>query len=149
LFDQSENMLAESRAKVDRLGIAERCVVLRGDFFDYEFDQQSHDCALVGFFLSHLTAAQEPRLFDALRRILGPAGRFLVLDSARSDERARFNARVERQERRLNDGAAFEIYKRYCDRADIAWWETQYGVAVQVGYFGRAFFAVSGRFAIA
>jgi ubiquinone/menaquinone biosynthesis C-methylase UbiE len=149
LFDQSDNMLVESRAKVDRLGIAERCVVLRGDLFDYEFEQQAYDRALVGFLVSHLTEAQEPRLFDALRHMLGPSGRFLVLDSAWSDERARFNTKVERQQRRLNDGTAFEIYKRYCDRTDIARWEAEYGVAVQIEYFSRAFIAVSGSFAIA
>jgi ubiquinone/menaquinone biosynthesis C-methylase UbiE len=146
LFDQSEKMLIESRAKVDRLRIADRCLFLQGDFFDYEFDRQAYDCALLGFFLSHLTEAQEPLVFDALRSMLRPSGRFLVLDSVWSDERARFNTKVERQQRRLNDGSLFEIYKRYCDRADIARWSAQYGMAVHIEYFGRAFFAVSGRF---
>jgi len=45
------------------------------------------------------------------------SGRFLILDSAWSTERAKFNAREERQPRRLNDGTAFEIYKRYCVEA--------------------------------
>jgi demethylmenaquinone methyltransferase/2-methoxy-6-polyprenyl-1,4-benzoquinol methylase len=146
LFDQSTNMLAESRAKVDRLGLADRCAVVRGDLFDYEFDGQRFDCALVGFLLSHVTVEQERLLFEVLERILHPAGRFLVLDSAWSDERARFNTKIERQQRRLNDGSMFEIYKRYCDRTDISRWPAAYGVDLQLEYFGTGFFAVSGRF---
>jgi len=149
LFDQSENMLAESRAKVERLGIADRSVFLQGDFFEHDWDQQAFDCVLVGFFVSHLTEAQERLLFDALENLLAPSGRFLVLDSAWSDERARCNAKVERQQRRLNDGTAFEIYKRYLDPTDIARWEAEYGVAMQLEYFGKAFYAVSGAFSAA
>ena len=144
LFDQSENMLAESLVKVERLGIADRSVFLQGDFFEHEWDQQVFDCVLVGFFLSHLSEAQEPLLFDALRRMLAASGRFLILDSAWSPERAKFNAKVERQQRSLKDGSSFEIYKRYCDRADISQWTAKYSVAVNVEFFGRAFYAVSG-----
>ncbi len=115
LFDQSERMLAESRAKADRLGILDRCVFIQGDFFEQEFESNVYDTVLIGFFLSHLTEAQEPLLFDTVRTLLDSSGRFLILDSAWSTERARFNAREERQPRRLNDGTAFEVYKRYCD----------------------------------
>jgi len=146
LFDQSEKMLEEGRTKVADLGITDRCIVLQGDFFEYEFGRQAYDCALVGFFLSHLTEAQESLLFAALRHMLQSSGRFLILDSAWSTERARFNAKVERQQRRLNDGTEFEIYKRYCDRADIAEWAAKYDATVHVEHFGTAFYAVSGRF---
>jgi demethylmenaquinone methyltransferase/2-methoxy-6-polyprenyl-1,4-benzoquinol methylase len=146
LFDQSANMLAESRAKVDRLGIVERCDILHGDFVDHALEHGAYDCALVGFLLSHLTEAQEPRLFEVLGSALRASGRFLVLDSAWTDERARFNAKVEQQERRLNDGTSFRIYKRYLDRADVSRWAAQYGAALSIEYFGRAFLAVSGSF---
>ena len=101
---------------------------------------------LVGFLLSHVTDAQEPLLFDAVRTLLDSSGRFLILDSAWSSERAKFNARVERQPRRLNDGTAFEIYKRYCDRGDISRWSRDYGVRLNIEHFGPAFYAVSGAF---
>jgi demethylmenaquinone methyltransferase/2-methoxy-6-polyprenyl-1,4-benzoquinol methylase len=147
LFDQSDRMLAEGRAKARRLGIVDRCAFLRGDFFAYEFDQDVFDTVLVGFFLSHLTEAQERLLFDALRIMLDSSGRFLVLDSAWSPERSKFNAKVERQPRRLNDGTTFEIYKRYCDRADISRWASEYDVRLKIEHFGTAFYAVSGTFA--
>ena len=146
LFDQSEKMLKEAATKAAALGIARRCTIARGDFFEYTFTAAAHDSALAGFFLSHLTEAQEELLFATLKRVLVPSGRFLILDSAWSTERARFNAKVERQQRQLNDGTRFDIYKRYCDEEDIAAWATKYRVNLSVEYFGTAFFAVSGSF---
>jgi demethylmenaquinone methyltransferase/2-methoxy-6-polyprenyl-1,4-benzoquinol methylase len=149
LFDQSDRMLAEGRTKADRLGIADRCVFVQGDFLTHDFDEAAYDTVLVGFFLSHLTETQEGLLFDALRFMLDASGRFLILDSAWSPERAKFNAKVERQPRRLNDGTAFEIYKRYSDQADIARWVSKYHVRLKIEHFGAAFCAVSGTFAVA
>jgi ubiquinone/menaquinone biosynthesis C-methylase UbiE len=146
LFDQSDGMLKEARDKVNRLGLIDRCVPVRGDLFDHAFEHDAYDTALVGFLISHLTTAHEPVLFDALRTMLGASGRFLILDSAWSPERATVNNKVERQPRRLNDGTTFDIYKRYCDRDDIARWAADYGVALQVEHFGPAFYAVSGTF---
>jgi ubiquinone/menaquinone biosynthesis C-methylase UbiE len=146
LFDQSDRMLTEGRAKADRLGIVDRCAVVQGDFLAHEFDQAAYDTVLVGFFLSHLTETQERLLFDALRIMLDSSGRFLILDSAWSPERSKFNAKVERQPRRLNDGTTFEIYKRYCDQDDISRWAKEYDVKLDVEHFGPAFYAVSGTF---
>ena len=98
------------------------------------------------FFLSHLTEDQERVLFDALRTLLDTAGRFLVLDSAWTPERAKFNSKVERQPRQLNDGTPFEIYKPYCDRNDISRWAQQHEIELHIEHFGPAFCAVSGVF---
>lgn len=146
LFDQSERMLEECRRKAASRGVADRCAIVRGDFFDFEFSPSAYDAVLIGFFLSHLTEAQERPLFAALERMLNPDGRFLILDSAWSVERSRFNAKVELQQRRLNDGTGFEIYKRYLDEQDVARWVNTYGVSASVEHFGTAFLAVSGRF---
>ena len=43
LFDQSDRMLAESRAKANRLGILDRCVFIQGDFFEQEFEPNVYD----------------------------------------------------------------------------------------------------------
>jgi len=146
LFDQSERMLAEARAKADRLGILDRCVLLAGDFFDHHFDGQAYDTVIIGFFLSHLTERQEALVFDAVRRMLTTEGQCLILESAWSAERAEVNAKVERQTRRLNDGTSFEVYKRYCDRDDIARWAQEYRFKPRIEHFGPAFCAVSGTF---
>lgn len=123
-------MLREAAKRAASLGATDRCSIFQGDFLEHEFVSRAFDCALVGFFLSHLDEAQEPRLFGTLHRMLGSSGRFLILDSAWSAERARFNAKVELQRRRLNDWTAFHIYKRYCDRLDIAGWTGRYDVDV-------------------
>jgi|SRR5688572_16992774 len=146
LFDQSENMLDQCKRKTATLGIADRCAIVRGDFFDYQFNPAAYDSALIGFFVSHLTEAQEEFFFAALNSMLAPEGRFLILDSAWSAERAGFNARAGRQHRRLNDGTSFEIYKRYLDEHDITRWANKYDVALSIEHLGTAFLAVSGSF---
>jgi len=146
LFDQSERMLAEARAKASAHGVLERCDFVRGDFLEHEFPSRPHDTALIGFLLSHLSEEEEDVLFDTLRNVLKPGGRFLILDSAWSRERAMFNRKVERQARKLNDGTVFEIYKRYCDQEDISRWARVHGAELRVEYFGPAFFAASGVF---
>ena len=145
LFDQSDRMLDECRKKVERLGLAARSTLLQGDVFEHQFTPGSFDCALVGFLLSHLTEAQEAHVFGALRAMLAAGGRFLILESAWSADRAAVNAKAERQERRLNDGTRFEIYKRYFDRNDVAEWGRRYQVSIEIEHFGAAFVAVSGR----
>lgn len=145
LLDQSGKMLDECRKKVEALGLAERCVLLQGDVLEHRFPTASYDCALVGFLFSHLTQAEEARMFAALKTMLAPSGRFLILESAWSPERASVNVKDARQERRLNDGTTFEIYKRYFDRGDVLEWQRRYEVALEFEHFGAAFVAVSGQ----
>jgi demethylmenaquinone methyltransferase/2-methoxy-6-polyprenyl-1,4-benzoquinol methylase len=146
LIDQSSRMLEECRQKVARLHVADRAALVQADVFDHAFAQHAYDSALVGFLISHVTEEQERLLFERLHAMLDSDGRFLILESAWSPERARFNAKVERQQRQLNDGSRFEVYKRYLDRQDVAGWADKYDVSVSVDYSGRAFIAVSGHF---
>jgi hypothetical protein len=139
-------MLRECGKKVAALGIADRCELVCADVLDHEFQPAAYDSALIGFLLSHLSEPQERLLFAALRRTLRPAGRVLILDSAWTDLRARFNDKVSTQPRRLNDGSEFVIYKRYIDPDDIADWSAKYGAVMRVEYFGAALCAVSGGF---
>lgn len=145
LIDQSARMLDECRKKIGALDASDRATIAQGDVFNYQFGQRAYDSALVGFLLSHLTEAEERVLFDRLGGLLDADGQFLILDSAWSLERARVNAKIERQERRLNDGTRYEVYKRYLDRQDVLDWTTKYGVATSIEHFGTAFLAVSGR----
>jgi demethylmenaquinone methyltransferase/2-methoxy-6-polyprenyl-1,4-benzoquinol methylase len=146
MFDQSASMLAQARRRVEAFDGAPPCVFVQGDVLEHQFEPGSHDCALIGFVLSHLTPAQEDEVFRVIRRVLGTSGSFLILDSAWTPMRARYNSKVERQPRALNDGSRFEIYKRYIDQEDIERWRTEHSADVQVEYFGDALCAVSGRF---
>ena len=145
LIDQAPRMLEQCRKKIATLDASVPIEVVQDDVLEHSFPPGAFDAALVGFLISHLTDDEERLLFDRLKTMLDTGGRFLILDSAWSPERARFNAKVERQERRLNDGSRFEIYKRYLDRQDILDWPTKYGVATTTEHFGQAFVAVSGR----
>ena len=145
LVDQSGKMLDECRKKVERLGLAGRSTLRQADVLEERFVPGSYDSALVGFLISHLTEAQEAQLFAALKSMLAAGGRFLILESAWSPERATVNAKTEQQERRLNDGTRFEILKRYFARDDVAEWGRRYQVALEIEHFGAAFVAVSGR----
>jgi demethylmenaquinone methyltransferase/2-methoxy-6-polyprenyl-1,4-benzoquinol methylase len=147
LIDHAPRMLDECRTKIARLDAPERITIVEGDVLEHQFDPRAFDSALVGFLISHLTEEQEHTLFERLRAMLHTSGRFLILESAWTPERARVNAKVERQERRLNDGSRFEIYKRYIDRKDIDAWPSRYGIAISIEHYGTAFVAVSGRFA--
>ena len=147
LLDQSERMLDESRAKAASLDILDRCSIVRADFLEYECPRGSYDSALIGFLFSHLTGDQERLAFAQLEGLLDDDGEFLILDSAWSAQRAEVNTKVGHQERRLNDGTPFEIYKRYLDGGDIRGWGDKYGVTLRVEHLGLAFLAVSGRFA--
>jgi len=144
-LDQSENMLAECRRKVSALGIGANCNFIQDDLFDHHFNE-TYDCALLGYLVSHMTTEQETYLFRILRAILGTTGDFLIMDSSWSKERARANTKIERQGRKLNDGTTFEIYKRYLDENDVKTWSDKYSTSVCVEYFGPGFFAVSGKF---
>jgi ubiquinone/menaquinone biosynthesis C-methylase UbiE len=146
LLDQSTGMLDECRKKVAALGIGDRTLVVRGDVLKWPFQQASFDFALVGFLLTHLTEAQEEELFSALRRSLLSSGRLLILDSAWSKERSRFNAKEERQSRRLNDGTIFDIYKRYLDQHDVQRWREEHRLCLSIEHLGAAFIAVTATF---
>ena len=143
LFDQSERMLGECELKVRRLSDPGRCSLVRGDVFDYEFPPFAYDSALVGFLLSHFSEEQERLFMHVLRRTLRPDARVLILESAWTDLRAKFNEKVGRQLRRLNDGTEFHIYKRYISREDIAEWDRKYGLTPTIEHFGDALCAVS------
>ena len=145
LIDQAPRMLQECRKKIASLDALDRVTIVQDDVLEHSFRPRAFDSALVGFLISHLTDDEEPQLFERLKTILDADGRFLILDSAWSPERARFNRKTERQERRLNDGSRFEIYKRYIDRQDVVEWERKYGVATSIEHFGTAFIAVSGH----
>jgi len=146
LFDQSERMLLECDQKVGRLAVAARCALVRGDVFGYDFPPRAYDSALVGFLLSHTSEAQEHLVMQVLRNSLRPGAGFLILESAWTNVRARFNPKAAQQTRRLNDGTEFQIYKRYLSREDVGAWDRKYRLKTTIEHFGQAFCAVSAAF---
>ncbi len=119
LIDQSERMLSECRKRIDELKLGERCDLVQGDFFKASFENTLFDSALVGFLLSHLSSEEEETFFRRLRRILNRNSQLMVIDSTWSKRRQQYRQKEGVQERALNDGRTFTIYKRYFSKSDI------------------------------
>lgn len=145
LMDQSEKMLSECKRRVDKLGLKDRCHFVQGDFFQVTFENCLFDSALVGFLLSHLTSEQEQSFGAKLKKILKPNGEFLLIDSAWSSKRQQYRKKEGVQERVLNDGRTFTIYKRYFDKSDIEEMFKRYGFTLQSYYMGDLILAVIGE----
>ena len=61
----------------------------------------------------------EETFFKRLRKILKPDSELMVIDSIWSRRRQQYRQKEGVQERSLNDGRAFTIYKRYLSESDI------------------------------
>lgn len=146
LLDQSEAMLSESRKTVEFLGLEYKSSFISGDILNYKLDCSPFDCALIGFFISHLTDKQEQRFFQKLKSILKPHGKFLILDSVWNEARAKTRKQEGTQERVLNDGRRFQIYKKYFDKSDILSMQTKHRINLTIEHFGKVFLTLAGTF---
>src|SRR5262249_24971507 len=106
-LDQSQAMLEEARRA------APRATVVRGDAFALPFPHTAFDRVLTAHFYGHLEVDERRRFLAEARRV---ARELVVVDSssaaAEQDE--------ERQERVLNDGSRWEVYKRWFTAAGLA-----------------------------
>jgi ubiquinone/menaquinone biosynthesis C-methylase UbiE len=119
LIDQSERMLSKCRERVEELGLAHMASLVQGDFLGVELEASEYDCAFVGFLLSHLTSEQEKAFFGKLEGILKDHAQVMLVDSAWNWRRQRYRGKEGVQERVLNDGRLFRVYKRYFDKSDV------------------------------
>jgi SAM-dependent methyltransferase len=102
-IDQSEAMLAEARARLPGLGLVEADVLDGLPFEDGAFER-----VVTGHFYGHLEPAFRERFLADARRV---AGELVVVDSAGEGE--------EWQERTLNDGTRWRVYKRWFTAAAL------------------------------
>jgi ubiquinone/menaquinone biosynthesis C-methylase UbiE len=126
-LDASASMLEIAR---ERIPEAEFVV---GDALTLPFPDSSFDRVLTGHFYGHLEEADRLRFLADAQRV---AAELVVVDSALRDE----VAAEEWQERVLNDGSRWEVYKRYF---------TPEGLVNELGggrvvHAGRWFVAVAG-----
>jgi len=124
-LDQSESMLDEARRQ------APKAEFVRGDALDLPFEDGSFGRVFTGHFYGHLEGADRERFLTEARRL---APELVIVDSAlREDVEP-----VERQERILNDGSRWEVYKRYFEPDALA---EELGGGETL-HAGRWFFAV-------
>jgi demethylmenaquinone methyltransferase/2-methoxy-6-polyprenyl-1,4-benzoquinol methylase len=124
-LDQSESMLEEARRQ------APQAAYTQGDALSLPFPDGSFDRVFTAHFYGHLEPPERRRFLAEARRV---ARELVVVDSARGGT----EQDEARQERTLNDGSRWEVYKR---------WFTPDGLASELGggttvFGGRWFVAV-------
>ena len=106
-LDQSESMLEVSRRQ------APSATFVRGDALSLPFDDGAFERVFTGHFYGHLEPEQRERFVAEARRL---APELVVVDSAlREDVEPE-----EQQERILNDGSRWTVYKRFFDPDELA-----------------------------
>jgi ubiquinone/menaquinone biosynthesis C-methylase UbiE len=146
LIDQSQKMLNECKKKIEILGINKKCKLICDDFFSSEFEEKEFDVGLIGFFLSHCNAEQENLFFDRVKKMLKNDGEMWFLDSAWNEERSKVRDKSGIQERDLNDGRRFEIYKKYLDKTDVRSLGMKYRIKFDILREGKIFIVFRGVF---
>jgi ubiquinone/menaquinone biosynthesis C-methylase UbiE len=106
-LDQSESMLDEARRQ------ARDAEFVQGDALDLPFEDGSFGRVFTGHFYGHLEGAERERFLADARRL---APELVVVDSARRED----VEPEEQQERVLNDGSRWEVYKRYFEPDALA-----------------------------
>jgi ubiquinone/menaquinone biosynthesis C-methylase UbiE len=106
-LDASPSML---EVAAERIPEAEFVV---GDALDLPFEDGSFERITTGHFYGHLEDPDRVRFLAEVRRV---AEELVVIDSALHDG----VESVEWQERVLNDGSRWEVYKRYFVASDLA-----------------------------
>jgi ubiquinone/menaquinone biosynthesis C-methylase UbiE len=106
-LDQSEAMLEEARRQ------APDTTYVRGDALSLPFEDGTFERVFTAHFYGHLEDGDRERFVADARRL---APELVVVDSAlREDVESE-----ERQERILNDGSRWEVYKRYFEPDALA-----------------------------
>jgi ubiquinone/menaquinone biosynthesis C-methylase UbiE len=106
-LDQSEAMLEEARRQ------ALHATFVQGDALSLPFDDGAFERVFTGHFYGHLGVAERERFLLEARRL---APELVVVDSALRLE----VEPEEHQERILNDGSRWEVYKRYFSPGPLA-----------------------------
>jgi len=147
LLDQSESVLDKCRKKISKLGIENKVRIIRNDIFHYPFEEDGYESALVGFLISHFTDVELRSFLDSLKVLLRPGGKFTIIDSVWSEEIAAIRKRKAGMiTRTLSDGREFDIYKRFFEKQDLHNIAREYGISLEIVYWGRIFFVAIGNF---
>jgi demethylmenaquinone methyltransferase/2-methoxy-6-polyprenyl-1,4-benzoquinol methylase len=110
-LDQSETMLEEARRNVPR------ATFIRGDALALPVPDRSFDRVFTAHFYGHLERADRETFLAEARRV---APQLVVVDSSRAGT----DQDEAHQERVLNDGSRWQVYKR---------WFTADGLAAELG----------------
>jgi ubiquinone/menaquinone biosynthesis C-methylase UbiE len=106
-LDQSTRMLDVATAQVPH------ATFVQGDAFSLPFSNNSFSRVVTGHFYGHVEEPDRARFLEEARRV---APELVVIDASR----AHSPVDEEMQERILNDGSRWQVYKRYFTGAGLA-----------------------------
>jgi ubiquinone/menaquinone biosynthesis C-methylase UbiE len=106
-LDQSETMLVVAAEQ------APDAALVQGDALSLPFENGSFDRIVTGHFYGHLEEPERERFLAEARRV---ARELVVVDSALRDD----VEPEQTQERILNDGSRWEVFKRYFTGQELA-----------------------------
>jgi demethylmenaquinone methyltransferase/2-methoxy-6-polyprenyl-1,4-benzoquinol methylase len=106
-LDQSSRMLDMARPRLPR------ATLVQGDALALPFPDGSFDRVFTGHFYGHLEGEARERFLTEARRV---APELVVVDSAVRED----HERAEWQERVLNDGSSFRVFKRFFEAQELA-----------------------------
>jgi demethylmenaquinone methyltransferase/2-methoxy-6-polyprenyl-1,4-benzoquinol methylase len=112
--DASAEMLEINRSRVD----AGEVEYVQADLFEWAPPAGAFDVCFFGFWLSHVPEARFAGFWETLRTALRPGGRVFFVDSARTERSTAADHVLPAEDeqtmiRKLNDGRAFRIVKRF------------------------------------
>ena len=140
-LDQSEKVLVECRKRITALHLSAVPQFICGNFFNTPLEPSAYGCALAGFLLSHLTRDEEERFFRRLKEILKPQAELMIIDSLWNEERRKHRNKEGLEERTLNDGRRFKVYKRYLAESEFREMLEQRRFSIRQLYVGDVFIA--------
>ena len=143
LADQAEKMIGRARERALSLKCIEKCSFHVTDAFDIDkiAGNEKADAVFSGFFISHMTEQREKEFFRIIKSMLDPEGKIIIFDSTWNEEREKVRIREGLQERELNNGDKFTIYKKYFTIEDLEKISVRENLSLSVEFFGQTFFA--------
>lgn len=139
LVDQSENML---RIATRKNNTSIPIIPIHEDIYSVKLKARYFDCILAGFIFSHVEPEQEVFILKKLLYSLKRNGLLVIVDSAWSPLRqASLPEKCGNQQRRLENGKEFSIYKRYFEKSDFINLGEKVHRAIEVVFEGEVFIA--------
>lgn len=148
LVDASERMISECKRRSDKNGFSDKCHYVKGDFFDLDFQDHLFDSVVVGFFLSHLTKEMTNIFLKKVKQITAPNTQIFIIDALWNKLRQQYRKKESSQERFLNDGRKFLIYKKYFTKTDIHNMLKKSSLQLISFFRGNVFFAATAQIGI-
>ncbi len=144
-LDAAPEVIAINRDKVKS-----DCVDYRqADLFQWQPDRE-YDLVFMAFWMSHVPPETLDSFLDTVRRATRIGGRVFMIDSlpdagASASNHEAFHKDMLYDNRKLNDGREFKIYKRFYDLDQLRATLERHGFSAETGTTDRFFWWANGQ----